>query len=316
MGKSNTERIKTRLTGPVPSISPPFLKDGAVDWPALRGMIDLYIESGVQALLITPGDSLLSILTESEIAELNIFVLREARGRALVINSGFAWGLGKNLELARLCREAGAELYIPYPANWAGSCSAATLTDFYRALGAVLPIMVLTNLGCGAGVPREVFTALLAERDSGLAAVKDDMPMDYGMDLAEYLAGQIPFMTGGTAKRQLAFRAWQPECYLSIFTRFWPEVDRAFWSCYRQGNPEQAAYIVKHYETALLDFFAQIGLHFDAGIHACLEYFALAQRWRRMPYTSATEEQAERLGAFLGDLRQSFAADAQRFNQD
>ena len=307
--KSDIERIRERMIGPVPSISTPFLKDGAIDWQALRGMIDLYIESGVQALLITPGDSLLSILTESEIAELNIFVLREVRDRALVINSGFAWGLGMNLELARLCREAGSELYIPYPSNWAGSCGAATLTDFYRAVGAVLPIMVLTNLGGGAGVPREVYTALMEDRDSGFAAVKDDMPLNYGIDLMEYLAGRIPFMTGGTAKRHLAVRAWQPDCYLSVFTRFWPEVDQAFWSCYLRGNLEQAAHIVKHYETALMGFFAQNGLHFDAGIHGCLEYFGRAQRWRRAPYTSATEEQMERLGALLGELQQSFAED-------
>ena len=58
-----------------------------------------------------------------------------------------------------------------------------------------------------------------------------------------------------------------------------------------------------------MGFFAQNGLHFDAGIHGCLEYFGRGSALAPCAFTSATEEQMERLGALLGELQQSFAED-------
>ena len=61
--------IKAAIDCPVPSISTPFLENGDIDWRSLDRIVDFLIENGAKALLVTNGDSLLSVLTDQETAE-------------------------------------------------------------------------------------------------------------------------------------------------------------------------------------------------------------------------------------------------------
>ena len=74
----NTDQIRHALTGPFPSLRIPFQRDGQIDYDALRALIDFCIDAGSKTLMLTYGDSLYSLLTDDEIAELREIL--ESRG--------------------------------------------------------------------------------------------------------------------------------------------------------------------------------------------------------------------------------------------
>jgi len=49
----NSQEIRKALTGPVPSISTPFKKDGDIDYDGLRNMVDFDIAAGSKTIMLT-----------------------------------------------------------------------------------------------------------------------------------------------------------------------------------------------------------------------------------------------------------------------
>ena len=47
--------MRARLTGPIPSLKTPFLKDGAIDFDGLRRLIDHNLAAGARASMLTAG---------------------------------------------------------------------------------------------------------------------------------------------------------------------------------------------------------------------------------------------------------------------
>ena len=58
--------IKAAINCPIPSISTPFLENGDIDWAGVDRIVDFEIENGAKSLLITNGDSLLTILAHAD----------------------------------------------------------------------------------------------------------------------------------------------------------------------------------------------------------------------------------------------------------
>ena len=52
------QEAREALTGPFPSLSTPFHKDGSLDEAGLRDMVEFYVGAGSKTLLLTYGDSL------------------------------------------------------------------------------------------------------------------------------------------------------------------------------------------------------------------------------------------------------------------
>ena len=61
--------------------------------------------------------------------------------------------------------------------------------------------------------------------------------------------------------------------------------------------------IINKYDVPFMEELpAQLGLNFDAIIHASMEIFGVAERWRRSPYMNASDEQMAVIGEFLKRL--------------
>ena len=294
--------VKAALTGPVPSVSTPFLKDGTIDWKSLQKMIHFWLDNGAKTLLITPGDSLLTTLSPQEIGDVCSFTVRETAKRAMVIASGGQWWLGQTLEFIRACKEDGADVVIPYPADWAQSADAALLAEFYQAAGEIMPIMILTNLGT-RGVPMNTFERLFEGPAEGVVCVKDDAPAPYGKRLASWLGGRLGFLSGGRAETHLEIAPYGVDGYLSVFMRTFPSVAHAYWEAYTTGNLTECTRLIDSYEVPFFQCAARLGLNFDAAIHGMLELNGLCSRWRRAPYQSADDRQISGLQTFLREKK-------------
>ena len=150
LGSVNTPAIdrdwvRRSLSGPITGVHPPFQRDGSLDLDGLRREIDHNIAAGSGVLLLTYWDSLHSLLTDAEVAEVLQAVVRHARRRAMVVAADRQWSTGKEIEYARFAREAGADVLMVLPPLWAGSVTADSLLGHYRAVSAELPIMLVTG---------------------------------------------------------------------------------------------------------------------------------------------------------------------------
>ena len=139
------QELRTLLTGPVMSVHTPFTRDGAIDYGSLRGLVDRGIDAGSTTMLLTYGDSLYSLLTDDEVAEVTRVVAEQTAGRAAVVAADRIWWTGKTVEFARYAREVGADVLMVLPPDWAGSCTADSFVAHYAAVAVEIPVMVVTN---------------------------------------------------------------------------------------------------------------------------------------------------------------------------
>ncbi len=99
--------LREALDSPVPSIRTPFTKEGKVDLDGVRSQVDFAIAGKARTLMVTWGDSLFSLQTDEEIAELVKVVVEQANGRAKVIAADNSWATPKAVSYAEYCRDLG-----------------------------------------------------------------------------------------------------------------------------------------------------------------------------------------------------------------
>lgn len=288
------DSVRAAISRPVPSVNPVFTKKGDIDWKKTEDLIDFMIQNGAKALLLTFGDSNLSLLSEKEVLEFNRRFVSVTAGRAMTITCSKRWTQPLQREFAQAMKETGADLYIPYFPDWGGSADAERLAECIRELGGIMPVMILSALE-GRGTPLSVFDQL-TEKD-GVVAVKDDTPMPYGMELGYRIREKFAFLSGGTASMFLEEAPYGADGYLSVYARCFPEVSEKFWKAYTGKSIKDAASIVEKYELPLLRIWDK--MHFDAVNHALQEIAGVGTRYRRSPYSELTEEQMEELRSML-----------------
>lgn len=139
------EEARHALTGPIMSLNTPFFANGEIDYQSIRQIIDFTIDAGSKTIILTSGDSLYTLLTDAEVAELTKFVVAQTAGRAMVVAADRIWWTGKDVEFAKYAREVGADMVMVLPPDWAGSCTEDTLVAHYAAVAEHMPVMFVTN---------------------------------------------------------------------------------------------------------------------------------------------------------------------------
>lgn len=285
----DVQAAKAAVTGPVPSVCTPFLENGDIDYEGLGRIVDFLVQARAPSLLLTFGDSLFSVLADGEVAEVTRTVVKAAAGRAAVIACGKQWWTGQSLAFAEFCREAGADMLIPVVPDWAHSAEPALMAELYRRAGRILPVMALTNLMSGRGVPLEVFEQLLGE-DCGVVAVKDDMPPPYGRRLGGLLAGRWAMLSGGLMENHMDTAPYGADGYLSLFMRFAPHIDVSYWKAFTAGDMKACAALVERYEAPFFKLCTAEGVDFSAAIQGMMSLTGQCGRWRRAPYATIGED--------------------------
>ncbi len=294
-----TAMAKQALTGPVASVSIPFKKNGDIDYDGLNNAVDFIIEAGSGTVLLTYGDSLYSILTDSEVYEVSRVVVERTAGRAMSVVAG-SWWMGEAVKFAKFAYDLGADMYMALPKNWANSSSVEGIVEFYTQISAEIPTMIVTSLD-PAPVPYDSIRLLL-EQDNGVCALKDDKCGYYGKQVASLIDGRIAFLSGGRKINHLEQRPYGIDGYLSVYMRFCPSVAHKYWDAIQKDNIKAAVDIIQKYDMPFFDeLVLKTGLDFDATIHASMEVFGVAPRWRRIPYRSADEKQMDMIRSFYSE---------------
>lgn len=158
--------------GTMPALVTPFA-DGAIDEGALRALVSYCIEGGVNGLVPcgTTGESV--TLSEHEHARVVRIVVEETKGRVPVVAGAGTVSTAHTIELARLCKEAGADgllLVCPYY----NRPTQDGLEAHFRAVLAAVPLpSILYNIPGRTGVDLSLETLERLANVRELVAVKE-----------------------------------------------------------------------------------------------------------------------------------------------
>jgi 4-hydroxy-tetrahydrodipicolinate synthase len=296
MGSS---RIHDALSGPVASQRVPFTRSGEIDWDGLGASVDFNIAAGSEMILLTYGDSLFSLLTDAEVAEVTRFVCDSVRGRAVVTAACHEYATPAALEFARFCREQGADVLMLMPPGWGGSVTAATLHAHFDTVGREMPLMVVTNIFARRGAQ---FGLRCIERlldCDAIEAVKDDMLGDLGRKMTLMVRDRWAVFAGGQKQNHLDLHPYGCHGYLSTFITFAPEIARRYWSAIERDDVPEAVTVIRDCDMPFFEHGISVEGGFDAAIHGALELAGICGRWRRAPYRSLSDHDMDELADLL-----------------
>ena len=292
--------IRAALTGPWPTIRTPFTREGDIDRNSLCHHIDFMIDGGAKAIVLTWGDSLYSVLTDDEIAEVTKLVVEHVRKRAVVVAADNIWWTGKTIEFADYCAELGADLLMVLPPDWGASTTVDTLVAHYGAVTERIPVMIVTNyLGQRAqAFALEVIQALY-DRVPGIVALKNDVPGDFLRRVCLMTRDRWCLSSGGQKQSHLGSVPYGVHGYLSCCLTFKPDIAWRYWNAIQDNELATAAGVIRDFDLPFFDYILSSEGGFNAAMYAVFEIFGLTKRYRRPPYHTFTDQQMEQLADFL-----------------
>ena len=292
--------IRAALSGPCPSINTPFTRDGAIDFDGLRAELDFVLDAGARVVILTYGDSLYSILTDDEVAEVTRAVAEHVNRRAITVAADRIWWTGKTAEFAKYCVDVGADVLMVLPPDWALSTTVETLVAHYAAAAEHIPVMVVTNYLARRPLSfaLKVIEAL-RDRVPGVVALKDDVTGEFIRKTCLLTHDRWALIAGGQKQNHMNMLPYGVDGYLSTFMLFKPDVSWQYWRAIEAGDLAAARDVIRDCDMPFFDFILGMEGSFDAALHGILEIIGVATRYRRPPYHSLTDEQMQALAAFL-----------------
>jgi dihydrodipicolinate synthase/N-acetylneuraminate lyase len=291
---------KKGLTGPCLSVRTPFNKDGSIDYEALRTQIDFSIKGGANAVILTYGDSLFSLLDDKEIADLTRKCVGIVKKRVMLVAATGQWPTAKTKVFAAFAAKEGADLLMVLPPDWAGSCTVETLVKHYAAAGEHIPLMIVDNY-LGARPPAFALAVIkeLYDKVPSVVAMKDDVTGELVRKICLMTYDRWALIAGGLKQNHINMINYGVDGYFSMHVTFYPDIARKYWNAIKEDRIDEAITIIRDYDMPFFDFIRSLDGGFDAGIHGTLEILGLGKRYRRLPYHSLTDEQMEKLRDFL-----------------
>jgi 4-hydroxy-tetrahydrodipicolinate synthase len=295
--------MRARLTGPIPSLKTPFLKDGAIDFDGLRRLIDHNLAAGARALMLTAGDSHYVSLSEKDIAEVTKVTVEHTAGRALVIAADRYYHTSQAVEFAKYVRDVGADLLMVMPPDWGGSATPQTFADHYRTVSQEMPVMLVTNVFIARG-PKFGLDTLRLVRDTAekVVAIKDDMCGEFARKMSLLVQDRWAVVSGGQKQNHLNNHPYGCDGYLSTFLTMQPRIAHDYWAAIMANNPSEVRRIIRDVDNPFFELVLGLPGGFNAGMHAMLELKGIAGRWRRKPYYTLSDAEMEAFAAGVKKL--------------
>ena len=301
--------LREALNSPIPSLRTPFTSEGAIDFDGLRSQIDFVIAGGARTVMMTWGDSLLSVMTDDEVAGVAKVIVEHTAGRAKVIVADNGWPTNTAVLYGEYCADLGADLLMLLPPDWAGSTTAATVVNHFNAVSEHLPTMLVTAFFklsgvAGARTPgfeMDVIRALY-EEVPGLVAVKDDVVGDLGISLCTTVHERWAVVSGGLKKNHAAQLPYGVDGYLSLFMSYKPEISWNYWKAIQSGDYDASWKITREIERPMFSHMAGVQGGFNAAAHGMFELLGICDRHLPLPYYTMTEGEMEELKAVMENL--------------
>ncbi len=297
------EEAKHFLTGPVMSLRTAFDKEGEIDFKAIRKIIDRGIDGGTRTIMLTVGDSHYDCLSDEEITKLTRITVEQTAGRAMVIAADRYYSSKRAIAFAEHCKELGADMFMPLPPDWGGSCTPESMAEHYAAIAETMPVMIVTNRFISRGIP---FGLETLERSFDLSpnvlAIKDDMGGTFAHDIYMRFSERVAIIAGGQKRNHMNMYPYGCTGYLSTFCMYNPDFAQSYWKAIEANHLKEASRLIEEKDAPFFDYILKIKGGFDAAMHGMIELYGLGQRHRRKPYHTITDEDLAGLKEYLMGL--------------
>jgi dihydrodipicolinate synthase/N-acetylneuraminate lyase len=297
------EEAKHSLTGPVMSLRTPFDQEGEIDFEAARKIIDCGIDGGTRTIMLTVGDSHYDCLSDDEITELTRVTVEHSAGRAMVIAADRYHSTKRAVAFAKHCKELGADMFMPLPPDWGGSCTPESMSEHYAAIAEAMPVMIVTNRFIPRGVP---FGLETLERSFDLSpnilAIKDDMCGTFAHDICMRFSDRVAIVAGGQKRNHMNMYPYGCTGYLSTFAMYNPSFAQSYWKAIESKDLVEATRLIEEKDAPFFNTIIKVKGGFDAAMHGMIELYGLGQRYRRKPYHTITDGDLADLKEFLVGL--------------
>ena len=126
------------LSGINLAMQTPMHEDGSVDYARWQELIDIYIDTGVQGIVLGAGTGQHPYLTQAECNKLYELGAARINGRCNLICQTSALNVGEIIERSRHAQDLGADALMILPPYLEGPEDDDGLFDFYRSIDAVI----------------------------------------------------------------------------------------------------------------------------------------------------------------------------------
>lgn len=188
------------ISGSLVALVTPMHRDGAVDWEALRRLVEWHIAEGTNAIVAvgTTGES--ATLNVDEHLAVIKAVIKTAAGRLAVIAGTGANSTSEAIALTRAAAEIGADaclLVTPYY----NKPTQEGLFQHYKAIAEAVTIpQILYNVPGRTGVDMQNATVARLAGVPNIVAIKDATGnLDRGRELIALVAGKMAVYSGDDA---------------------------------------------------------------------------------------------------------------------
>ena len=287
--------VRTAIRGPVSSVPTIFTRDGTVDHDGIRSVVERSLQNRCEVVMLTWGNSLVSLLTDQELADVHRTVIDQVGSRALTVACDNMWGLPKTVEFGRFVRDLGYDVYMVRPAEWAPG-TPEDVAHFVRTIAIDTPVMLVGEV--------QIRTCELLDDEPNLCAFKEDRALDRAHEILIRWGDKWPMIGGGGMQRHhLLWPHGHCDAWLDRFICCWPEPPLNYWGALQTNDPTAAWNVIEHIEAPLTTF-ANTARYGRDGVskHALLELMGVAPRWRRSPAPNATDAEMDELRDFLAGL--------------
>lgn len=270
--------FKNRLRGPILSIPTTYTSDFKIDFHAMRRMVEMAVNAGVEVFSLTNGNSQYDRLTYDEIKDLTRLMVETVAGRGIMLAATGPWWTGQAVDYVRFAESLGADGVQVLMCSNAGADDQGHF-EHYKAVASNTKLPLVVH-----GQPSLTLMERLMTLDS-VVAFKEEYDIDYTLSLYERFGDRLNIFAGGGKGRFLTYQPYGMKAYYSTFITFAPQLAMQFWNAVKSNNLKAAKEFVLKYDVPLYSNWSQ------SFWRASLECFGVARRYMRPPQPTFSDAQ-------------------------
>lgn len=274
------------LAGSIVAIVTPFAKDGSLDEPALRDLVEWQIACGSHGIVACGTTGETPTLTDEERLAVWRAVVETTRGRVPVVCGAGTNDTRRTVDACRAVREVGGDaalVVIPYY-NKPGQ--AGLVAHFRAAAGAGVPV-VLYDVPGRTGTRFSVETVAELAQVEGIVALKDaTADLAHASEVHARCGDRLTLLSGDDPTA-LPFWAAGGQGVISVTANVAPRQMAACWSAFEAGDLARA----RSLHEALMPLHRALFLEANPiPVKAALSLLSRCEATPRLPLTPASDE--------------------------
>jgi len=314
MNSKKIDNIKNKLEGPVFTVFTAFLSTGEINYSQIEKYLDYLYVSGVKNFYVMPYNSRYSQLKESEIFELNKFVIKTTKSldksNFVIVSDCIHGPTSLSADYGYDAFNQGADMFASIVREKYFSNIQIFRHFNYLSQKLGMPLLV-HEMPFLSGYDASVFKwpiSLLKELkniENVLAIKEDAKDVNYGIEVIEALEPEVKVVFAGKKRYIKELYKHGLTSYLNGTSIVNPNIAFSFWDSLKNGNTQQINRILENIEDPFWnDIVSKFGWH--RSNKSLLEAAGLMDRYDRLPMIHLDDSEFEIVKKFYTLHKEAF----------